>query len=61
LDGAGNYVTIPIPGKNAITGEETFDMRNPIQMLSADVKSLQFNVSEERRLCDLIIKQRCWE
>ena len=30
-------------------------MRNPIQMLSADVKSLQFNVSEERRLCDLII------
>lgn len=55
LDGAGNYVTIPIPGKNAITGEETFDMRNPIQMLSADVDCLKFNSEDERRQADLII------
>lgn len=54
LDGAGNFVTVPVPGKDW-AGNEIPDMRNPIQMLSADVKSLQFNVSEERRLCDLII------
>lgn len=55
IAGAGTYVTVPVPGKDMLTGNETPDMRNPIQMLSADVKSLQFNVDEQDRLRDEII------
>lgn len=54
LDGAGNFITIPVPGKDW-AGNETPDMRNPIQMLTVDVRSLQYNVDEEQRLCDFII------
>ena len=54
LDGAGNYVTVPVPGKDW-AGNDIPDMRNPIQMLTVDVKSLDFNVSEQERLRDLII------
>ena len=54
LDGAGNYVTVPVPGKDW-AGNDIPDMRNPIQMLTVDVKSLDFNVNEQERLRDLII------
>ena len=54
LDGAGNLITVPVPGKDW-AGNEIPDMRNPIQMLSVDAKSLQFNVDEQDRLRDEII------
>lgn len=54
LDGAGNFVTVPVPGKDW-AGNEIPDMRNPIQMLSADVNCLKFNSEDERKQADLII------
>ena len=54
LDGAGNLITIPIPGKDW-AGNEVPDMRNPIQMLKVDASSLKFNVGELDRLRDEII------
>lgn len=55
IAGAGTYVSVPVPGKDMLTGSDIPDMRNPIQMLSADVNSLKFNVSEQDRLRDEII------
>lgn len=54
LDGAGNFVTVPVPGKDW-AGNEIPDMRNPIQMLAADVDCLKFNSEDERKQADLII------
>lgn len=54
LDGAGNLITVPIPGKDWV-GNDVPDMRNPIQMLSVDSKSLAYNVGEQDRLRDEII------
>ena len=54
LDGAGNLLTVPVPGKDW-NGNEIPDMRNPIQMLSVDHRSLRFNVDEQERLRDEII------
>lgn len=47
--GVGSYVEIPIPS------DEQPDLRNPVQMLSADVASLEYNVAECKRLKDDII------
>lgn len=50
IAGVGSFVEIPIPGDNQP------DLRNPVQMLAADVSSLQYNVEEENRLKDNIIQ-----
>jgi hypothetical protein len=47
--GAGSFVQIPIPG------DDQPDLKNPIQMLSVDRSSLDYNVSEVKRLRDDII------
>lgn len=43
--GAGTFVEIPIPD-----GEKQPDLRNPVQMLTVDRNSLDYNVAEEDRL-----------
>lgn len=47
--GVGSFVEVPIPS------EGQPDLRNPVQMLTADVDSLKYNVDEETRLKDAII------
>lgn len=49
--GAGSFVEIPVPNG----GENQPDLRNPVQMLSVDKASLDYNVSEEKRLREDII------
>lgn len=49
--GAGSFVEIPVPNG----GENQPDLRNPVQMLSVDRNSLDYNVSEEKRLREDII------
>lgn len=53
LAGPGTYIEIPIPGGQG--DQEQPDLKNPVQMLGADVSTLGFNVSEENRLKELII------
>lgn len=48
--GPGSFVEIPIPD-----GNEQPDLRNPVQMLTVDRKSLDYNVEEVRRLRSEII------
>ena len=50
ITGAGSFVEIPIPD-----GDKQPDLRNPVQMLTVDRSSLDYNVSEENRLKDNII------
>lgn len=50
IAGAGTYIEIPVPD-----GDKQPDLRNPIQMLTVDRDSLDFNVSEETRLKTNII------
>lgn len=54
INGPGSFVEIPVPGKDE-GGNETPDMRNPVQMLTVDRDSLDYNVDEERRLRTEII------
>lgn len=49
--GAGSFVEIPIPNG----AENQPDLRNPVQMLSVDKNSLDYNVAEEKRLREEII------
>lgn len=49
IAGAGSFVEIPVPNDNQP------DLRNPVQMLSVDTASLDYNVSEEERLIENII------
>ena len=49
IAGVGSFVEIPIPS------ETQPDLRNPVQMLTVDKNSLDFNVSEEERLRNEII------
>lgn len=49
IAGVGSFVEVPIP----VEGQP--DLRNPVQMLSVDRSSLDYNVSEEERLKDDII------
>lgn len=45
ITGAGSFVEIPIPD-----GDKQPDLRNPVQMLTVDRSSLDYNVEEEKRL-----------
>lgn len=49
IAGVGSFVEVPIPGENQP------DLRNPVQMLTADVASLDYNVNEIERLKNEII------
>ena len=49
IAGAGSFVEIPIPGDNQP------DLRNPVQMLTVDRDSLEYNVAEVERLRTEII------
>jgi len=49
ITGAGSFIEIPVP----VEGQP--DLSNPVQMLPADVKSLQYNCEEEKRLRSTII------
>ncbi len=49
--GPGSFVEIPIPS----TDENQPDLRNPVQMLSVDRNSLDYNVEEQKRLREEII------
>lgn len=49
IAGVGSFIEIPIPGKTA-GGDEMPDLRNPVQMLTVDSGSLNYNVEEEQRL-----------
>jgi len=48
--GVGSFVEIPIPD-----GDKQPDLRNPVQMLTVDRGSLDYNVNEEERLRNNII------
>lgn len=50
LAGVGSFVEVPIPD-----GEKQPDLRNPVQMLTVDRSSLDYNVDEEERLKNEII------
>ena len=49
IAGVGSFVEVPIPGENQP------DLRNPVQMLTVDRASLDYNVAEEERLRNAII------
>lgn len=49
IAGVGSFVEVPIPAENQP------DLRNPVQMLTVDVASLQYNVEEENRLKENIV------
>nr|DAK17534.1 MAG TPA: portal [Caudoviricetes sp.] len=57
IAGVGSFVEIPIPGTNA-GGEEQPDLRNPVQMLTVDRSSLDYNTEETKRL-ETEIVQAC--
>ena len=48
--GVGSFVEIPVPD-----GDKQPDLRNPVQMLTVDRNSLDYNVAEEERLRNNII------
>ena len=50
INGVGSFVEIPIPD-----GDKQLDLRNPVQMLTVDRQSLDYNVEEEERLKNNII------
>lgn len=52
LRGAGSYVEIPIPDEM----HNVPDLKNPITMLSADTGSLEYNVNEEKRLREELVR-----
>lgn len=45
IAGVGSFVEIPVPD-----GDKQPDLRNPVQMLTVDRNSLDYNVGEEQRL-----------
>lgn len=51
INGVGSFVEIPIPS----TQNDVPDLKNPVQMLSVDRNSLDYNVEEEKRLKNDII------
>ena len=51
--GVGSFVEVPIPQENQP------DLRNPVQMLTVDRNSLDFNVDEQNRLKNEIITSVC--
>lgn len=55
IAGVGSFIEIPIPQTSA-SGEEQPDLRNPIQMLTVDRSSLDYNTEESVRLETDIVK-----
>ena len=55
IAGVGSFIEIPIPQTGA-SGEEQPDLRNPIQMLTVDRSSLDYNTEESVRLETDIVK-----
>lgn len=53
IAGVGSFVEVPIPT------EGQPDLRNPVQMLTVDRDSLEYNVNEEKRLREDIITAVC--
>lgn len=53
--GPGSFVEIPVPNPNGDGMDYVPDMRNPVQMLTVDRKSLDYNVDEQTRLREEII------
>lgn len=51
INGVGSFVEIPIPSQQ----NDVPDLKNPVQMLSVDRNSLDYNVEEENRLKNDII------
>ena len=51
INGVGSFVEIPIPSQQ----NDVPDLKNPVQMLSVDRNSLDYNVDEEKRLKNDII------
>lgn len=49
--GPGSFVEIPVPN-----GQDQPDLRNPVQMLQVDKDALEYNVNEENRLREDIIR-----
>lgn len=49
IAGAGSFIEVPIPQ------EDQPDLKNPVQMLTVDVQSLEYNVKEENRLKNNIV------
>lgn len=49
--GAGSFIEIPVPNED----EHQPDLRNPVQLLSVDRNSLDYNVDEQKRLREEII------
>lgn len=49
--GAGTFVEVPVP----VPSDKVPDMRNPVQILTVDRNSLDYNVAEEERLRTEII------
>lgn len=47
--GVGAFIQVPIPSKDS-NGYETPDLRNPVQVLPAEINSLTYCVSEIKRL-----------
>ncbi len=45
IKGAGSFITIPVPD-----GDSVPDLKNPVQVLTVDRNSLDYNVEEEERL-----------
>lgn len=58
IAGVGSFVTVPVPHKDE-SGYELPDMRNPVQILTIDKNSLEYNVEEEERLKENIINACC--
>lgn len=50
IAGVGSFVEVPVPN-----GTDQPDLRNPVQMLTVDRNSLDYNVDEEERLKNEII------
>lgn len=48
--GPGSFIEIPIPNTNGEGMEYVPDLRNPVQMLTVDRDSLDYNVDEQTRL-----------
>lgn len=55
IAGVGSFIEIPIPHTSA-SGEEQPDLRNPVQMLTVDRSSLDYNTEESVRLETDIVK-----
>lgn len=53
--GPGSFVEIPVPNPNGDGMDYVPDMRNPVQMLTVDRNSLDYNVDEQIRLREEII------